>query len=267
MADQQKADPQKSVNYYKLLGVRYSASPQDIRRAYREMSKLYHPDTTELPPAIATEKFQLLNEAYGTLSSPEKRRIYDLEQGYSRVAVVQSAPDLRQVARKPSRIPRSSAYLDPSDRPLSPGEIFALFILGLTFVACLILVITIGVSRGEFALQTLNPFQKQAPSMEMPTVERLDENTLPPAAASSPVQPQPPAIPKSPSISPPTSSPQPIAPSSAIPQEPALPAKSMPEVNLPSRSEALPQAQSTPPTEALQPGEPDDIPDDISPRA
>jgi hypothetical protein len=41
-------------------------------------------------------------------------------------------------------------YLDPTDRPLSAGEIFALFILGLTFVACLALVVTVSLTRGDY---------------------------------------------------------------------------------------------------------------------
>ena len=51
-------DPTQTSNYYTLLQVKPTASPQEIRRAYRDLSKLYHPDTTELPPAIATEKVQ-----------------------------------------------------------------------------------------------------------------------------------------------------------------------------------------------------------------
>ncbi|NLQ07879.1 J domain-containing protein, partial [Cylindrospermopsis raciborskii LB2897] len=51
-------------NYYTLLGLHPSASVIDIRRAYREMSKHYHPDTTELPDQVATVKFQQINEAY-----------------------------------------------------------------------------------------------------------------------------------------------------------------------------------------------------------
>jgi hypothetical protein len=47
-----------------------------------------------------------------------------------------------------------SAYLDPSERELSPGEIFALFILGLTFLACLLLAIAIGLTHGDAAFQT-----------------------------------------------------------------------------------------------------------------
>jgi hypothetical protein len=44
---------------------------------------------------------------------------------------------------------RSSAYLDPTDRPLSGGEIAALFMLVVTFLGCLVLAISIGVIRGE----------------------------------------------------------------------------------------------------------------------
>lgn len=140
---------QKSVlTYYDLLGLHPSASVQQIRRSYRELSKLYHPDTTELPAADAVTKFQELNEAYATLSSPERRLTYDLKIGYSRLSVIQPSLNLNQPVSK-SRPYRSSAYLDPTDRPLSAGEIFALFILGLTFIACLGLVIIVGLVRGE----------------------------------------------------------------------------------------------------------------------
>jgi curved DNA-binding protein CbpA len=53
-------------SYYGLLGLHPSASAIEIRRSYRELSKLYHPDTTNLPPATATAKFQQLNNAYAT---------------------------------------------------------------------------------------------------------------------------------------------------------------------------------------------------------
>ncbi len=137
-------------DFYDLLGLRPGASVQDIRRAYRDLSKLYHPDTTELESAIATVKFQALNEAYATLSSPEKRIAYDYKIGYSRLSVMQP---LSQVAPDgKSYDPTASAYLDPTDRPLSAGELFALFILGITFVGCLILVFTIGLTKGQLPI-------------------------------------------------------------------------------------------------------------------
>ncbi len=148
--------PSKLVNsHYGLLGLHPSASVVDIRRSYRELSKRYHPDTTDLPTAEATAKFQQLNEAYATLSNPELRSLYNNKIGYSPFHVIQAPLESQQ--RKPS--PRkwsNSAYLDPTDRPLSPGELFALFILGLTFVGCLIIAIFIGLTRGDTALQVSN---------------------------------------------------------------------------------------------------------------
>ncbi len=139
--------------YYSLLGVHRAASVIEIRRAYRELSKRYHPDTTDLPTELATVKFQQLNEAYAILSNPQQRLSYDLSIGYSRFGVIQPPSDLNRPVSDNPHLSRS-AYLDASDRPLSPGEIFALFILGLTFLGCLLLVIAVGLTRGEAAFQT-----------------------------------------------------------------------------------------------------------------
>ena len=130
--------------YYGLMGLHPSASNIAIRRTYRQLSKKYHPDTTELPASVATNKFQRLNEAYAVLSSPEQRSLYDLKIGYSRLNVIQapnwSEPDSESSSR--------TAYLDPTDRPLSSGEIFVLVLLGLTFVGCLLLVTITAYLRG-----------------------------------------------------------------------------------------------------------------------
>ncbi len=146
------AQGQSPENYYTLLGLNPWVSERQIRNRYRELSKLYHPDTTSLPPDQAVEKFQQLNQAYATLSNVERRLLYDRSIGFSRVYVAQPANANPAQNTKLS----SSAYLEPTDRPLSPGEIFALFILALTFVACLVLVIVIGVVRGDAALQPLS---------------------------------------------------------------------------------------------------------------
>ena len=136
-------------SYYGLLGLHPSASSIDIRRSYRELSKLYHPDTTDLPTAVATAKFQQLNNAYATLSNPERRLAYDLKIGYSRMNVIQQPPGFNTPVSQSRAKNFNSAYLDPTDRPLSPGEIFALFMMGSTLVGCLILAIAIGLIRGS----------------------------------------------------------------------------------------------------------------------
>ena len=144
--------PANPRNHYERLGLQPSASVQQIRRAYRDLSKLYHPDTTELPGAIATVQFQHLNEAYATLSSPEKRFAYDQEIGYSRFYVSQAPTDLNQPVSDAKSFTSRHLYIDPTDRPLSAGEIFALFLLGLTFVACLPLVVVVSVTKGELTV-------------------------------------------------------------------------------------------------------------------
>ena len=127
-------------------GVHPSASAADIRRAYRELSKCYHPDTTELAPEVATAKFQQLNEAYATLSNPERRRLYDAQIGYSRLPVL---PVMTTPPGPAAPVRRDSAYLDPTDRPLSAGEIFALFALGVSFLLCLLLAVGVALWRGD----------------------------------------------------------------------------------------------------------------------
>jgi curved DNA-binding protein CbpA len=138
-----------SPTYYDRLGLHPSASVQQIRQAYRERSKLYHPDTTQLEAAIATAQFLLLNEAYATLCNPERRTAYDLSIGYSRLRVIQPLPNLYD--RRDQKPRRSSAYLDPTDRPLSAGEMFALFLMGVTLLGCLALVLIVGTARGEIS--------------------------------------------------------------------------------------------------------------------
>lgn len=230
--------PDLNQDYYGLLGLSPAASLTDIRQAYRDLSKQYHPDTTVLDPEEATQKFQQLQEAYSTLSNAEQRRQYDLWRTYlaKRAAVALAEAELKvgpiawslyrreadrpeadrtatatapsQTATAtptpgttpgttptpgatgvagpgptppfpedrpadPAAVPSwaepgaagetiddrpwedhysSSAYLDAIDRPLSAGEVFALFLLGVTFVGCIVLAIALGIARGELIL-------------------------------------------------------------------------------------------------------------------
>ncbi|AFY36942.1 heat shock protein DnaJ domain protein [[Leptolyngbya] sp. PCC 7376] len=133
-----------ALSYYGVLDLNPTASPMEIRQQYRRLSKKFHPDTTVLPEVEARAKFQRLNEAYGTLSNPERRSLYDLKIGFSRYSVIQT----NQESEEGETNYQSSAYLDPTDRPLSAGEIFALFIMGATFFGCVLLAITLSLSQG-----------------------------------------------------------------------------------------------------------------------
>ncbi|MEA5452231.1 J domain-containing protein [Leptolyngbya sp. CCNP1308] len=190
--------------HYDQLGVKPTASPQQIRRAFRDLSKLYHPDTTDLPAIEATEKFQQLNEAYAILSSPDRRWAYDQQVGYSRISVMQPLEPLSRPATPQRREP-ANMYLDPTDRPLSAGEIFALFILGLTFVACLALVVTVSLTRGDYTADLALPLEKSTPEIEAAPAQARGENPSPGNAAPSlPAPPDIPPVPRSLSSAPPT---------------------------------------------------------------
>lgn len=62
-------------DYYDVLGVDRSASQQDIKKAYRQMARQYHPDVSDAPDAES--RFKEINEAYQVLSDPTKRDAYD----------------------------------------------------------------------------------------------------------------------------------------------------------------------------------------------
>lgn len=76
------------MDYYKILGVDKDATDKDIKKAYKKLAILYHPDK----PTGNEEKFKELSEAYNALCDPEKRKLYDRfgkeglkQDGYSNV--------------------------------------------------------------------------------------------------------------------------------------------------------------------------------------
>jgi curved DNA-binding protein len=64
------------IDYYKILGLDKSASPEEIKKAYRKLARKHHPDLNPKDKE-ANRLFQQINEANEVLSDPEKRRKYD----------------------------------------------------------------------------------------------------------------------------------------------------------------------------------------------
>src|SRR4029434_547254 len=72
----------ETKDYYGLLGLKKSASADDIRKAFRKLARTYHPDVNRGDKS-AEEKFKAISEANDVLSDPKKRKVYDQLGFYS----------------------------------------------------------------------------------------------------------------------------------------------------------------------------------------
>src|SRR5436190_9544530 len=72
----------QTKDYYAALGVKKTASADEIRKAFRKLARKYHPDVNP-GDKKAEERFKELSEANDVLSDPKKRKIYDQVGFYS----------------------------------------------------------------------------------------------------------------------------------------------------------------------------------------
>jgi len=92
------------MDYYKLLGVEKTASPEEIKKAYRKLALKHHPDRNK-GNKDAEEQFKKISEAYAVLSDKEKRQQYDtvgaagFQQRYSQEDIFRNA-DLGDILRE-----------------------------------------------------------------------------------------------------------------------------------------------------------------------
>lgn len=130
---------------YSLLQLTPAASRDDLRQAFRSLSKRYHPDTTSLPAPEAEQAFRRLQHAYAVLSDPQARQRYDAQ--------------LRQTQTPSAALPVRPAPARPLERPqdwrrtLSGGEWLALLLLGLALLFSLVLGVGLAWIRGAQLVQ------------------------------------------------------------------------------------------------------------------
>src|SRR5271167_2699250 len=68
--------PVQFKDYYEILGVPRTASAEEIKKAFRRLARIHHPDVAK-NKAAGEAKFKEINEAYEVLSDAEKRQHYD----------------------------------------------------------------------------------------------------------------------------------------------------------------------------------------------
>ena len=132
-----------SYNFYELLGVSPSANNAELRKAFRQLSKLLHPDTTSLPREEATRQFQNVCEAYDLLCDPVLRANYDLslKKGNS---MINQKRDNNITNIEPIQFSKSVGLR----RQLSGGELFSLLLLITSILLSLLLGVLIAFIRG-----------------------------------------------------------------------------------------------------------------------
>lgn len=116
-----------SIDYYEILGLDSKATSEDIKRAYRELAKRYHPDINK--SSTSEELFKLISEAYEVLSDEARRMQYDLyrkfeyepgKEGAETEKPGQEKSDspasVSEVPKYRERQPRPATYVSRSDR-------------------------------------------------------------------------------------------------------------------------------------------------------
>lgn len=102
------------MNYYDILGVKRTATQEEIKSAYKSLVKKYHPDIYTGDKTFAQKKTSEINVAYDTLSVPELRQAYD-DETFPKVNYSYTPPEYTSSYNTNNRYSNYSNYRGPRD--------------------------------------------------------------------------------------------------------------------------------------------------------
>lgn len=102
------------MNYYDVLGVKRTASQEEIKAAYKNLVKKYHPDIYTGDKTFAQKKTSEINVAYDTLSVPESRQAYD-DETFPKVEYSYTPPEYTNSYNSNNRYSNYSNYRGTRD--------------------------------------------------------------------------------------------------------------------------------------------------------
>lgn len=138
-------------DHYKVLGIGRKADPEQVKQAYRERAKHYHPDVNPSPQASSV--FHAVHEAYRILSDPEARALYDDQLRFYRDASNASQHHTQQKERRPYREPVTADTTPP--RWVELWAFRGLHLTGLVFGITLTATILVGLVFHNWPVFTL----------------------------------------------------------------------------------------------------------------
>jgi curved DNA-binding protein CbpA len=142
------------ANFYQVLGIGRSASADEIKSAYRERVKRYHPDLfpTAGAKAEATEKLRQINEAYAVLGNAEQRHRYDQE--FIQKPQTRAHAPAAAKPRRTSRPPRHANLRSKTAKILKGRLYFSKKRAGYALAAAIVVLVLIYAGRSEPRLVT-----------------------------------------------------------------------------------------------------------------